>query len=34
VLGIYDEGKINDENAFAQFLKKPLEEDGARASAN
>lgn len=36
VVGVYDEGKINDENAFAQFLKKPLEGNvaGAQASAN
>lgn len=24
VVGIYDEGKINDERAFAEFLERPL----------
>jgi hypothetical protein len=36
IVAQYDEGKINDEAAFAQFLKKPLagDEGGARAQAN
>ena len=25
IVGIYDEGKINDEKGFAEFLKKPYE---------
>jgi thiol:disulfide interchange protein DsbD len=34
IVGIYSEGKINDENAFAQFLQKPLEAaNGQRADA-
>jgi thiol:disulfide interchange protein DsbD len=34
VAGSYDEGKINDESAFSQFLKKPLEvSTGPRAEA-
>jgi hypothetical protein len=28
VVGRYDEGKINSESAFAQFLRKPLEGNG------
>ncbi|HMC65446.1 MAG TPA: hypothetical protein VKI65_10950 [Gemmataceae bacterium] len=33
IVGKYDEGKINDEGAFAQFLKKPLAGDGNGARA-
>jgi thiol:disulfide interchange protein DsbD len=36
VVGTYDEGKINDEAAFAEFLRKPLDATGgprAQASA-
>jgi len=34
VVGIYDEGKINNENEFAEFLRKPFTGDaGARAQA-
>ncbi len=29
----YDEGKINNESEFAQFLRKPFEDSGARAQA-
>src|SRR5262249_21613726 len=29
----YDEGKINSETAFAEFLRKPFEDGGARAQA-
>ena len=32
--GVYDEGKINNESAFVQFLKGPLEANGARAQAS
>lgn len=33
VVGVYDEGKINNEAAFAEFLRKPLDAaGGARAS--
>jgi hypothetical protein len=32
VVSVYDEGKINDEAAFAEFLRKPLDAaSGARA---
>jgi thiol:disulfide interchange protein len=34
VLGKYDEGKINDDAAFAQFLKKPLEAATATAQVS
>jgi thiol:disulfide interchange protein DsbD len=30
----YDEGKINNESEFAQFLRKPFEESAARADAS
>ena len=33
VVGIYSEGKINDDAAFAQFLKEPLSSAGQRAQA-
>lgn len=34
VVGIYDEGKINNEAAFAEFLRKPLDATGSfRAQA-
>ncbi len=33
VLGIYDEGKINNEDAFIRFLKKPFEQGGRSGSA-
>jgi hypothetical protein len=32
VVSQYEEGKINDEAGFAEFLKKPLESQGASAS--
>lgn len=32
VVGIYDEGKINDVAAFEEFLRKPIAASGARAS--
>jgi thiol:disulfide interchange protein DsbD len=34
VVDRYDEGKINDVNAFAQFLRKPYEEMGARVQVD
>jgi thiol:disulfide interchange protein len=33
VVGMYSEGKINDDAAFAQFLKEPLSSAGQRAQA-
>jgi hypothetical protein len=33
VVGQYEEGKINDEGGFAEFLKKPLGSQGGTANA-
>lgn len=33
VVGTYSEGKINDEAAFAKFLKDPLENGGGRLAS-
>ncbi len=32
-IAIYDEGKINDEEAFAKFLKEPLASNGTQVAA-